>query len=97
MEDLLDESGCQKLVHFLPDGSMLLLDKSVQALLHWFGAGLDVHGVLGDLPPYAQHVRGIPHKHVSVDTEEVDEHCFLFGVEAGVAPECLAVRGVRFQ
>jgi hypothetical protein len=42
MEYLLDESSRQKFVHFLPDGSALLLVESAQTLLHQFGAGLDV-------------------------------------------------------
>jgi hypothetical protein len=50
MEYLLDESSHQKFMHLLPDGSALLLVKSSQTLLHWFGASSDVQGVLGDLP-----------------------------------------------
>jgi hypothetical protein len=56
MEYLLDESSHQKFVHLLPNGSALLLVESAQTLLHWFGAGSDVQGVLGDLPRDASHV-----------------------------------------
>jgi hypothetical protein len=48
--------------------------------------------VLDDLPQNARHVRGTPCKHVSVGAEEVDEHCFLFGVERSADLECLAIR-----
>jgi hypothetical protein len=50
MEYLLDESSRQKFVCLLPDGSTLLLVESAQTLLHRFGAGLDIQGVLDDLP-----------------------------------------------
>jgi hypothetical protein len=56
MEDLLDESGRQKLVHLLPNGSAPFLVESAQALLHQFGDGSDVQGVLGDFPRNARHV-----------------------------------------
>jgi hypothetical protein len=46
--------------------------------------------VLGDIPRYAGHVRGTPHKNFGVCAEKVDEHCFLFGVELGVDPDFLA-------
>jgi len=93
MEYLLDESGSQQLVDLLPDGSALLLIESEQALLHGLGAGSDVQGVLGDFPRYARHVRGTPRKYVGMCTEKVDEHCFLFGVEARADPQRLAFRG----
>ena len=93
MEYLLDESGRQQLVDLLPDGPALLLVESAQALLHGFGASSDVQGVLGDFPRYARHVRGTPRKYVSVCAEKVDEHHFLFGVEAGADPQRLAFRG----
>jgi hypothetical protein len=53
--------------------------------------------VLGDIPRYAGHVRGTPHKNFSVCAEKVDEHCFLFGVELGADPDFLAgiVAGVK--
>ena len=82
MEYLLHESSHQQLLDFLPDGPMLLLIESVQALLHELGAGSDVLGVLGDFPRYARHVRGTPRKYIGVCIEKVDEHCFLFAVEA---------------
>jgi len=82
MEYLLDESGRQQLVDLLTDGPVLLLVESAQALLHGLGAGSDVQGVLGDFPWYARHVQGTPRKYVGICAEKVDEHCFLFGVEA---------------
>jgi len=96
MEYLLDESGGQQLVYLLPDGPALLLVESAQALLHGLGASLDVQGVLGDFPRYAWHVRVTPRKHVGVCAEKVDEHCFLFAVEARADPQrpafcCLGV------
>ena len=53
--------------------------------------------MLGDIPRYARHVRGIPRKNFGVRTEKVDEHCFLFGVELGAAPDLLGgvVAGVE--
>ena len=71
----------------LPDGPALLLVESAQAFLHGFRAGSDVQGVLGDLPRYTRHVRGTPHKHISICAEKVDEHHLLFGVEAGADPQ----------
>ena len=81
--NLLDESGRQKLVNLLPNDPALLLVEAAQTLLHWFGAGPDLQGMLGDLPRYARHIRGTPHNHVRVRAEEVDEHGFLFGIEVG--------------
>jgi hypothetical protein len=53
--------------------------------------------VLGDIPWYAWHVQGTPCKNFGVFTDEVDEHCFLFGVELGADPDFLAgvVAGVE--
>ena len=79
MEYLLDESSRQQLVDLLPDGPALLLIESAHALLHGFGGGSDVQGVLGDFPRYARHVQGTPRKYVGICAEKVDEHCFLFG------------------
>jgi hypothetical protein len=45
--------------------------------------------VLGDILRYAWHVRGTPHKNLSICMEKVDEHCFLFGVELGADPDFL--------
>jgi len=43
--------------------------------------------VLGDFPWYTRHVRGTPRKYVGVCAEKVDEHSFLFGVEARADPQ----------
>jgi hypothetical protein len=53
--------------------------------------------VLGDIPRYAGHVRGTPRKNIGVCTEEVDEHCFLFGIKLGADPDLLGgvVAGVE--
>ena len=97
MEYLLDESGRQQLVDLLPDGPALLLVESAQTLLHGHGASSDVQGVLGDFPRYARHVRGTPHEYVSISTEKVDEHCFLFVVEARADPQRPAFKGPGFE
>ena len=91
MVNLLDESGYQKLVDFLANDLALLLIEAAQPLLHWLGTGLNFQGVLGDFPRYARHVRETPCKHVSVCTEKVNEHGFLFGVEDSADRQCLAV------
>jgi len=93
MEYLLDESGRQQLVDLLPDGPVLLFVESAQALLYGLGVGSDVQGVLGDFPWYARHVRGTPRKYVGMCAEKVDEHYFLFWVEAGADPQRPALRG----
>ena len=72
--NLLDESGHQKLVDLLTNDLALRLIEAVQSLLHWFGTGLDLQGVLGDFPRYAWHIRGTPCKHVSVCAEKVCWH-----------------------
>ena len=54
MEYLLDESGRQKHVHLLTDQPVLELIEESQALFHRLGVGLDVKGVLDDLPRYAR-------------------------------------------
>jgi hypothetical protein len=53
--------------------------------------------VLGNIPRYARHVRGTPHKNLGVRAEKVDEHCFLFGVELRADPDLLGgiVAGVE--
>ena len=43
--------------------------------------------MLSDLLRYAQHVRGTPCEYVSIRTEKVDEHGFLFDVEGGTDPQ----------
>jgi hypothetical protein len=83
MMNLLDESSLQKFVDLLTNDLALLLVEAAQALLYQFGAGSDLQGVLGDFLRYAWHIRGTPHEYVSIRTEKVDEHCFLFGVECG--------------
>ena len=88
---LLDEPGRQKLVDLLADDPALLLVDVAQALLHRFGPSLDLQCVLSDFPRYAWHVRGTPCKHVGVCAEKVDEHCFLFVVEAGADRQRLLV------
>ena len=97
MEYFLDESGRQQLVDLLPDGPTLLLVESAQALLHRLGTRSDVQGVLGDFPRYAWHVRGTPRKYIGVCAKKVDEHCFLFGVEARADPQRLAFRGLEVE
>jgi hypothetical protein len=62
---------------------MLLLIQAVQALLHWLGAGLDVEGVLGDLPEDARHVSWSPHKDIFIAPEELDELAFLIQAQTG--------------
>ena len=74
----LDESGRQKLCDLLADGPTFPLVKATQALFHWFGAWVDIQGVLGDFPQDAWHVRGFPHEDVSVGAEEANERAFLF-------------------
>jgi len=91
MVKILDESGHQKLLDLLANDLALLLVESVQPLLHWLGTGSNFQGVLDDFPRYARHVRGTPCKHVSVCTEKVDEHSFLFGVEVGADRQRLTV------
>jgi hypothetical protein len=84
-------------VDLLPDRSALLLVKAAQSLLHGFGAGLDIQGVLGDLPREAWHVQGTPRKHVVVCAETVDEHYFLFGIQGGADVHRLTVRAAGVE
>jgi hypothetical protein len=97
MENLFDEPYSHQLVDLLAYGPALFFIKTVQVLLHRLGTGSDVQRVLSDIPRYAWHVRGTPHKNFGVCTEKVDEHCFLFGVELGANPDFLAgvVAGVE--
>jgi hypothetical protein len=83
MMNLLDESGLQKLVDLLTDDLALLFVEAGQALLHRFGAGLDLQGMLGNFLGYARHIRGTPHEYVDIHVEKVDEHCFLFRIKGG--------------
>ena len=62
--NLLDESSHQKLADLLPNDLVLLLVEAAQALLHWFGAGYDLQGVLGDFPWYARQLEGL-HANIS--------------------------------
>ena len=45
--------------------------------------------MLGNIPQYAQHVRGTPREDFGVRAKKVDEHYFLFGVELGADPDLL--------
>src|SRR6185503_20821033 len=86
-----DESGRQKFLQLLADRPALELVEASQALLHRLGVGLDVKGVIGDLPRYARHVRGAPREDVYVGAEEVDDNHFLFVVEGSADLQRLAV------
>jgi hypothetical protein len=97
MEYLFDEPCSHQLVDLLAYGSALFFVEMAQRLLHGSGSSSDIQRVLGDIPRYAMHVRGTPHKNFGVCTEKVDEHCFLFGVELGADPDLPAgvVAGVE--
>ena len=97
MVNLLDESGCQKLVDLLTNDPTFLLVESAQPLLHWLGTSSNFQGVHGDLPRYARHVRGTPCKHVGVCTEKVDERSFLFGVEVSADRQHLVIGAVGVE
>jgi hypothetical protein len=90
MEYLFDEPYSHQLVDLLAYGSALFFVELAQRLLHGLGSSSDIQRVLGNIPRYAGHVRGIPCKHLGVRVEKVDEHCFLFGVELGADPDLLA-------
>jgi hypothetical protein len=81
MDYLFDEPCSHQLVDLLAYGSALFFVESAQKLLHRSGSSSDIQRVLSDIPWYARHVRGTPHKNLGVRAEKVDEHCFLFGVE----------------
>jgi hypothetical protein len=89
MEYLFHEPCSHQLVDLLTYGSALFFVESAQRLLHGSGSSSDIQRVLGDIPRYARHVRGTPRKNFGVRAEEVDEHCFLFGVELGADPNLL--------
>jgi hypothetical protein len=97
MEYLFDEPYSHHLVDLLAYGFALFFIETAQRLLHGSGSSSDIQRVLGDIPRYARHVRGTPHKNFGVCAEKVDEHCFLFGVELGADPDLLAgvVAGVE--
>jgi len=84
-------------VDLLANDLAFLLVEATQLLFHWLGTGSNFQGVLGDFPRYAWHVRGTPCKHVSVCTEKVNEHGFLFGVEVGADRQHLVVRVVGVE
>jgi hypothetical protein len=86
--NLLDESSFQKLMDLLTDDLALLLVEAAQVLPHWFRAGSDLQGVLGDFPRYARHIRGTPCEYVNIRAEKVDKHCFLFGIKSGADFQC---------
>jgi hypothetical protein len=89
MEYLFDEPCSHQLVDLLAYGSAIFFVESAQRLLHGSGSSSDIQRVLGDIPRYARHVRGTPRKNLGVHAENVDEHCFLFGVELGADPDLL--------
>jgi hypothetical protein len=89
MEYLFDEPCNHQLVDLLAYGPALLFVKAAQVLLHGSGSSSDIQRVLGDIPWYARHVRGTPHKKFGICAEKVNEHCFLFGVELGADPDLL--------
>jgi hypothetical protein len=97
MEYLFDEPCSHQLVDLLAYGSALFFIESAQRLLDGSGSSSDIQRVLGDIPRYARHVRGTPSKNLGIRAEEVDEHCFLFGVELGADPDLLGgvVAGVE--
>ena len=97
MEYLLDELGRQKFLQLLANRPVLELVEASQALFHWLGVGLDIKGVLGDLPLYARHVRGAPRKDVCIGAEKVDEHHFLFAAEGSDDLQRLAVGVLRVE
>jgi hypothetical protein len=65
------------------------LTTEAQRLPEGLGSGPNIQRVLGDIPRYAGHIRWTPRKDVGVCAEKVDEHCSLFGVEAGTDPDLL--------
>jgi hypothetical protein len=97
MEYLFDEPYSHQLVDLLAYGSALFFVESAQRLPHGSGSSSDIQRVLGDIPRYARHVRGTPHKNLGVRAEKVDDHCFLFGVELGADLDLLGgvVAGVE--
>jgi hypothetical protein len=78
-------------MYLLTDALALLLVEVAQALLHQFGAGSDLQGVLDDFPRYVRHIRGTPRKDVDICAEKVNEHCFLFGIEGGADAQRLSL------
>jgi hypothetical protein len=97
VKEFLDEPSHQKLVDLLPDDSAPFLVEAAQMLLHRSGPDSDVQGVLGDIPRYDRHVRGTPHEYFGIRVEEVDKHCFLFGVELRANLQCIIVGVARIE
>jgi hypothetical protein len=97
MKNLHDESGRQELLDLLTDGPVLLLIEVAQPLLHRFGAGPDVQGVLSDISQNTWQIRGSPREHVTIHTEEVDEQEFLFGRQGGADMHRPTVRAARVE
>jgi hypothetical protein len=97
VEHLLDEACLEELPQLYFDRPAPLFIKVAQLLLHGAGVRQDIKGVLGDLPQDAWHIRGAPCNDVSVGTEEVDEHHFLFRVEGRTDPQRLALEGSRVE
>jgi hypothetical protein len=97
MDYLFDEPCSHQFVDLLAYGSALFFVESTQRLLHGSGSSSDIQRVLGNIPRYARHVRGIPRENFGVRVEIVDEHCFLFRVELGADPDLLGgvVAGVE--
>jgi hypothetical protein len=79
-------------VDLLADDLALLLIEAAQSLLHRFGAGLNLQGVLIDFPGYVWHIRGTPYEYVGIRAEKVDEHYFLFGIKGGADSQRPPVR-----
>jgi hypothetical protein len=97
VEHFLDEPGLEELPHLYSDCPAPLLIKATQLLLYVAGVRQDIKGVLSDLPRDSWHIRGAPREDVGVGAEKVDEHHFLFWVEGGTDPQCLAVGGSRVE
>jgi hypothetical protein len=45
--------------------------------------GIDLQFVLGQLSPDSRHIRRLPCEYVSVILQKLDEHAFLFVIQAG--------------
>ena len=67
----------------------------MQVLLYQLGAWPNLQGMLGDFSQNAWHVRGFPHKDVSIGAEEVDERAFLFGGKRGANAHHFAFGAAR--
>jgi hypothetical protein len=58
---------------------MLLFVEAAQVLLHRFGAGTDLQGMLSDFPGYARYIRGTPREYVNIRAEKVvtNQHDYM--------------------